>query len=86
MRRAQRDIEEHGEILHLKTDRGADAVRKNPSVEIEADAADRCIRLLSICGIDLRSRSALSLGKTEEEYDQFEELYRRRRTPPPGLA
>ncbi|MFP6859581.1 MAG: phage terminase small subunit P27 family [Roseibacillus sp.] len=79
MRRAQKDIEKHGEVLRLKTDRGSETVRKNPSVDIENTAADRCVRLLSICGIDLRSRSALGLGMVEVELDPFEELYRQSR-------
>ena len=76
MRRAQKSIEKHGEVLMLKTDRGSETVRKNPSVDIENTAADRCVRLLAICGISLTSRTALGLGVVEEEIDPFEELFR----------
>ena len=60
----------------MKTDRGSESVRKNPSVDIENAAADRLVRLLAVCGHDLRSRIALGISQVEEEPDPFEDPLR----------
>lgn len=74
LRRAQEHIEENGEVLTLRTDRGAETIRKNPSVDIENTCTDRCMRILSQCGISLQSRARLGLEKIDDEPDPLAEL------------
>lgn len=74
LRRAQRHIDKHGEVMTLRTDRGAETVRKNPSIDIENTCADRCMKLLSQCGISLQSRAKLGLGQPLDEPDPFADL------------
>lgn len=72
--KAEKDVQEHGEVIESKNKKGEMYLSENPWINIKVKSSDRVVKLLTQFGLTPSSRSTIKVEKPKDKIQGFKGL------------